>query len=344
MKEFLKKLEKNDIKIEKNTLEIKTNYDFPTHIKNSIYSYLCQNQLNSSFSKFFIISKKNYLKENSTKIKIFFRGLLYFIKNLNDENKKKFYFYLLNNDLNRKLLKKIYNINHRLINNSGLKIKLKEFFLIENFLPIFKDVLSLNDNEFVDFNEKLEKNVFYKQFISISFVKLSVLEILLLRDAVWKKKIIIKPDFKQAIKTSNFHGALKIDNLEKKEMNIFEKHKNIFNLVNKKKFSCFRFDFSIKKKKKKKIKKQIVGKNDAKELAALNLLNFDKKTEKEEIIEEMHKKEEDDFDIEYVKNKEFKESENKYKRKYLKKKTYPVIGDNNVYREHLRIIKNISKN
>ena len=344
MKEFLKKLEKENIIISDKSFSIvKTNFDFPTHIKNSIYSYLCQNQLNSSFSKFLIKNKKNYLKENKAKIKKFFRGLVYFIKNLNDINKKKFYFYLFENDLSRKLLKKIYNINHKLINNSGLKIKLKEFFQIENFIPIFKEILNLNQNEFLDFQEKLEKNIFYKQYISISFVKLSVLEIFLLRECVWKKKIVFKPDFKNSFKTSNFTKELEINDLEKNEKNIFEKHKNIFNLVNKKKFSCFRFDFSIKKKNKKNNnRKQKIEKNDVKELVALNLLKFNKKTEKEEIIKEMLKKE--DFDIEYVKNKEFKESQDKYKRKFLKKKNYPVIADKNIYREHLKIIQNINKN
>jgi hypothetical protein len=343
MKEFVNKLEKEGIKVGTGLDIYNNSFDFTTHIKNDIYSFLCQNQLNDSFARFLILKKKNYFKENPTMIKRFFTGLITFCEKISDVNIKKFYFYILNNDINRKILKSVYNTNHKIMNSSGLKIELKQFYRVEELMPIFKENLMLNDSEFVDFSEKLEKNTFYKQFIGIPFVKLSILEIYLLRDFSWKNKIIVKPEFKHAIKASNFNTDNNLEFKNQKDTNIFEKHKNNFeNITSKKKFSCFRFDFSKKTKtKKSKSQNKKIDKKDGKELAALNLINFPRVGSEEKKIKEMHKK--NTFEIDFVKNKEFRENENHQKRKYNNRPNYDVINDANVYKGHLKILQNMKK-
>ena len=61
--------------------------------------FLDQNINKKSFVIFFIDNKIFNFKNNKIKLKNFFRGLIYYVFNLQDENDKKYFWYLLNNDI-----------------------------------------------------------------------------------------------------------------------------------------------------------------------------------------------------------------------------------------------------
>lgn len=81
------------------------------------------------------------------------------MESLEDYNKKAFYWYLFNTEINKIVLRKVYNTNHKLINDPDLKCKLEEFYEVEELIPRFKQATGLNDLEYVDFKEKTFQNL-----------------------------------------------------------------------------------------------------------------------------------------------------------------------------------------
>lgn len=77
---------------------------------------------------------------------------------------------------------------------------MNDFYEIEDFLLIFRDLMELNDLEYVDFQEKLYENLIQNKYIKISFVKLMILRIFILRENIGIKKVFHEPDFKVATK------------------------------------------------------------------------------------------------------------------------------------------------
>ena len=224
---------------------ITPNYDFPRHIRNSIYSFLCQCYNTSSFVDYFIREKKLYFKENKAILKRFFNGLLYYVERLDDEYKKDFYSYLLNNDISKQAVKDAYNAIHRLKHDDKLTIELKKFYKVSNLLPILAQHVRLNELENQELLEKVGHNTVYKQYLPISFVELAILEIFIYRQKRYSDVVVKKVNWRAAKKSVYYTNKNESVLDTKDKFNLFEANAG---KLYKKGFSCFRFDFMPTKK------------------------------------------------------------------------------------------------
>lgn len=241
MKKFFVLLYKHGVQVKQGDEYFSKNFDYELHIKNSIYSFISQIISKKNFASFFIKEKMLYFKEQPTKIKKFFTGLVNFVGNLDDLHKKNYYWLLLNTELSKVVLRKVYNTNHQLVNDEKIKVQLGEFYEISDFLLVFRDLMELNDIEYLDFKERVFQNLIQNKFVKISFVKLMILRIFLLREHVGLKKLFEEPDFKVATKERAFGRNKNLDMKRETEVNIFKNAKK--QAMKKKGFSCFRFDF-----------------------------------------------------------------------------------------------------
>lgn len=113
-------LKKNNVEVIPVSTYYADNFDYEQHIKNSIYSFIVQIISKKNFADFFVREKILHLHEKSTKIKKFFAGLICFLENLDDLNKKSYYWLLLNTEVNKVVLRRVYNTNHALVNDKRL--------------------------------------------------------------------------------------------------------------------------------------------------------------------------------------------------------------------------------
>ncbi len=84
-----------------------------------------------------------------------------------------------------------------------------------------------------------------------------------------------------------------------------------------------------------------LNKMEVKELESLSMTKYIRKQQKPK--KKLTKKSKEDYKVNFSKNKSFKEDQSKSRRKYQNKPNYDVSPHKNVYKQHLQIIKNLSK-
>lgn len=218
-----------------------SNYDYTKHIRNNIYNYLGQSASTSSFVDYFIKAKKLYFKEKRVILKRFFNGLLSFILKHDDKHKKEFYIYIFNNNVSKLVLRETYNMIQYLNNEERLKVQLKKFYNGDVFLQYVTQKLALTDLEINELELKVEKNLIYKQYISVSFANLIILELFLTRDFNIRKIKLNHFDYKQAKRSINYDPRSKNVIASKNKDDLMDP--SLYIQKNKKGFSCFRFNF-----------------------------------------------------------------------------------------------------
>lgn len=216
------------------------NFEFAKHIRNSIFSFLCQAANISSFVEYFMREKKLYFKDNKALIKRFFNGLLYYLERMDDEFKKDFYAYLLNNDMSKQIVKDTFNVIHKLKHDEKLDLELQKFYRIDNFMNILSQYVRLNEVENQELLEKIVRHTVYKQYLPVSFVELAVLEIFIFRHKRYSDVLIAKVNWKVARKSIFYRTKTESLLDTKNKVNIFDKDTD---RLYRKGFSCFRFDF-----------------------------------------------------------------------------------------------------
>lgn len=310
MNNLIQKIQLNDIFIACPTYET-DNFDFRYHIESCLLSFAHQISSTRSFFDYFIFSKKKHFSGKELMLKKFFNGLIFFLENKVDENERRFFLFLLNNNLTKQTIKEYNEYSKKMTN---LKIELKTFYEIQAFLLQINSAMKFTDQELFGLIEMVENAKVNNKYIHKSFLPVAIILILENRLEIEKTRNEIKERIlKTKVATKN-----KIDKNEMRDLS--------FKCQKKK--SPFAFDFS-----KSISKNETVSISKRKELISANVI-LSKKRE--------FKKKKVDYSFEYVKNRTFMENE-KFRGVKIRKNIFENQDETNVYLQHVKILKAIIK-
>ena len=121
-------------------------FRFDQHLENNIFQFIHHSTSRDSFLVYLVKQKKIAFRKQERQLASFFWGLLAYLGR-EDEHQAGFYWTLLLNHLPRHVLLRVYKLLEEIFFRSGLKRKMKNFFLAERAEVQVRSVLGLSPQE-----------------------------------------------------------------------------------------------------------------------------------------------------------------------------------------------------
>jgi hypothetical protein len=146
-------------------------FRFDQHLENNIFQYIHHSTTRDSFFIYLIKQKKIVFRKQDKQLTSFFWGMLNYLKT-EEQHQAHFYWIILLNNLSRYVILRVYKQLEEIFFRSGLKKKLKDFFLAERAEVQIKSILGLNENEKDLWTSQVEGRL-----VSIAFIRQFVLQV-----------------------------------------------------------------------------------------------------------------------------------------------------------------------